>query len=246
MSLPNVRKMFIPDPGYTMFEADLKGADAQVVAKEAGDLQLLADFKNKADIYSIEAAYAWDNKWNSFSTTQKKEQRQHFKICVHGTDYGASAKTLSANTTVPLSVVERFQTHWFTLHPGVKTWQKRTEANLYLNRQARNPFGYRIIYFDRLEGLLPQALAWIPQSTVAETCFRGILQLEEKCPWIEVLLQVHDSVVFQVEWRHAQRIEEMQNALLVEIPYPGQDPLVIPWDMKRSEKSWGDCAKVAA
>ena len=37
IKLPNVRKMFVPDLGYVVFDCDLAGADAQVVAWEAGD-----------------------------------------------------------------------------------------------------------------------------------------------------------------------------------------------------------------
>jgi DNA polymerase-1 len=242
--LPNIRKIFIPDPGYVLFEADLKGADAQVVAKEAGDLDLLDDFRLKKDIYTLEATYAWGSKWELFTPSQRKAQRQNFKSCVHGTDYGASAKTLANNLSLPIAITEKFQRHWFELHPGVRSWQKRVERGLNTNRQARNPFGYRIIYFDRIEGLLPQALAWIPQSTVAETCFRGAIRLCDECPWVEPLLQVHDSIVFQVPFVHAERIEKITEALQVEIPYP-DSPLVIPWDLKRSEKSWGDCEKVS-
>ena len=37
IALPNVKKMFIPDEGYTIIDADLKKADLQIVAWEAGD-----------------------------------------------------------------------------------------------------------------------------------------------------------------------------------------------------------------
>ena len=38
--LPNVRRLFVPDKGYMLFEADLSGADGQVVAWEANDQEL--------------------------------------------------------------------------------------------------------------------------------------------------------------------------------------------------------------
>ena len=37
LTLPNLRKMFIPDPGKFIFDCDLEQADAQVVAWEADD-----------------------------------------------------------------------------------------------------------------------------------------------------------------------------------------------------------------
>ena len=35
--LPQIRKFFVPDPGKILFDVDLAGADAQIVAWEAND-----------------------------------------------------------------------------------------------------------------------------------------------------------------------------------------------------------------
>jgi hypothetical protein len=40
IDLPNVRKLFIPDPGKMIFDADLSGADLYVVVWEADDAGL--------------------------------------------------------------------------------------------------------------------------------------------------------------------------------------------------------------
>jgi DNA polymerase I-like protein with 3'-5' exonuclease and polymerase domains len=93
-----------------------------------------------------------------------------------------------------------------------------------------------------VEGLLPEALAWIPQSTVALTINRGMLRIEKECPETKLLLQVHDSTVFQVpielfrDVAYRLRLKECFNN---PIPYPR--PLTIGTDIKFSEKSWGDC-----
>ena len=55
VELPNIRKLFVPDPGYVIFDADLAGADAQVVAAEAGDSDLLAAFKGGLDVHTKNA-----------------------------------------------------------------------------------------------------------------------------------------------------------------------------------------------
>ena len=38
--MPNIRKLYVPDPGYEIFDIDFSGADAQVVAWEADDKPL--------------------------------------------------------------------------------------------------------------------------------------------------------------------------------------------------------------
>jgi DNA polymerase-1 len=244
VALPNVRKLFVPDPGYMLFDADLAGADAQVVAAEAKDLDLLKAFKEGLDVHSKNATELWGTAFTSLAEGARYRKRQQCKQAVHGTNYGAHPKTLSTILGWSVREAEVFQSRWFSLHPGIKDWHRGVEAELRTNRVARNRFGYRIIYFDRIDALLPQALAWIPQSTVALCAFKGALQLERACPEVEILLQVHDSIVFQVPFAFAENVNRFTEALSVPIPY--DPPLNIAWGLARSEKSWGDCEKVKA
>ena len=242
IELPNIRKLFIPDEGYMIFDADLAGADAQVVAAEAGDHDLLTAFKGGIDIHAKNATDLWKEAFTSLKGAAWEKKRKEVKQGVHATNYGVGAKTLSTILGWSITEVEKFQRNWFQLHPGIRDWHRRVEADLRSSRIAANKFGYRIIYFDRVEALLPQALAWIPQSTVALVAFYGALQLEKAFPWVEILLQVHDSVVFQVPFKHADRIDDFRKNLSTPIPY--DDPLTIAWSLSRSDKSWGDCTPV--
>lgn len=243
VELPNVRKLFIPDPGYMLFDADLAGADAQVVAAESNDTDLLSAFKGGLDVHAKNATDLWGSSFTSLPDGPRYRKRQQCKQAVHGTNYGASPKTLATILGWSQREAENFQSTWFRLHPGIRQWHQRVEADLRNTRVASNRFGYRIIYFDRIDALLPQALAWIPQSTVALTAFKGALQLEKRCPFVEILIQVHDSVVFQVPFAHADKLDTFREALRVPIPY--EPELVIDWSLARSDKSWGECEKVA-
>lgn len=250
VELPNIRKLFQPDPGYTIFDADLSGADAQVVAWEAEDEDLKKAFRSGVKIHAKNAEDIFQDEWRnavgdrSNKGTPKGKLYDQCKRAVHATNYGASAFTLNRTPEIawPLPRCQRFQHTWFSLHSGIRAWHNRTAENLKLYRTASNKFGYRIIYFDRIDSLLPQALAWIPQSTVALVCFKGALQLEKALPYAEVLIQVHDSLVFQVPHRHDEEYDKIRAALRVEVPY--KDPLTIPWGLKKSTKSWGDCEEV--
>src|SRR6185437_5925094 len=52
---PNIRSMFIPDPGYIWFDGDLDRADLQVVAWEADDEMLKSALRMGADIHLMNA-----------------------------------------------------------------------------------------------------------------------------------------------------------------------------------------------
>jgi hypothetical protein len=243
--------MFIPDPGKVIVDADLSGADAQVVAWEADDAALKAAFRagksvhlmNGEDLIGAEFTSATGH--HKDMGTPKGRMYDQLKRFVHATNYLGQARTLHLNPAVgwPLHLCEHRQRRWLDeLHPGIRDWHKRIEHSIYTTRSVRNQFGYRIIYFDRIDTVLPQGVAWGPQSTVAEVCFRGALQLRHNVPWVELLLQVHDSIVFQIPTHragNASTLDLFRRHLEIPVPYP--DPLVIQWGIAESEKSWGDC-----
>lgn len=249
-ALPNVRKMFIPDRGKVIVDVDLSGADAQVVAWEADDAKLKEAFRAGKSVHLMNGEDLLGPMFTNAPGhhkrpgTEKGKMYEALKRFVHGTNYLGSAKTLSENPSIlwPLADCVRRQRRWLDeLHPGIRGWHKRVQECLHRSRSIRNQFGYRIVYFDRIDSVLSQAVAWGPQSTVAEVCFRGGLQLR-KLQWVELLLQVHDSLVFQIPTRlagEASTLDTIRRHLEVVVPYP--DPLIIPWGIAMSDKNWGEC-----
>lgn len=249
ITLPNVRKLFIPDPGFIIGECDLSGADAQVVAWEAGDEELKAAFRAGLKVHVKNARDIFPDKTKGWTDEALKATDHpggiyhNCKRGVHGTNYGASAKTLAGKLGWTIREAERFQLTWFGLHPGIKNWHRDTEARLE-GRKAGNPprtisnkFGYRIVFLDRISSILPEALAWVPQSTVGINCSKGAVAVKHL---VQVLLQVHDSFVFQVKEELADKNIDEMGKILHSLRVPYDDPLTIPWKLTMSVKSWGD------
>lgn len=244
IKLPNIRKLFLPDLGKVIVDCDLAGADAQVVAWEANDRELKDAFRNGLNVHNMNGKAVWGEAYDpNKMVTKVMSMRDQMKRATHGTNYGASARTLAITLGWKIVTAEQFQATWFRLHPGILEWHKKVHYDLQTTRTVHNKFGYRIVYFDRPDGLLPEALAWIPQSTIGINCARGAVQLA-RIPWVDVLLQVHDSVVFQIPFHKLDRrgLEEIRKALTIVTPY--DDPLIVPWEVKVSERSWGDVAKI--
>lgn len=235
--LPNVRKLFLPDKGHIIVDCDLSGADAQVVAWEAGDEDLKAAFRAGLDVHKKNGTDLWGERYND------ETMRWQVKG-VHAINYVSSPRTLAGNFGMTVRAAEDWMRSWFRLHPGIKNWHKKLEFDLQTTRKVSNIFGYRIVYFDRPDNLLPKAAAWVGQSTTAAVCGRGSIQLHKKVPWVQILLQVHDSLVFQFPYHrdNPSSWQEIKDVLRVEAPYPN-DPLVIPWGLAMSPKSWGDVEK---
>lgn len=240
--LPNIRKLFIPDPEHLIFDVDLAGADAQVVAYEAEDDLLKAIFRSGEKLHAVNARDMFGG--DAGPDGKKMPYYAYAKAGCHLTNYGGKARTLAIATGMSVHQSELFQRRWFDIHPGIKEWHERTENQLTTRRYVENKFGYRRFYFDRIENLLPQALAWIPQSTVACVTNRQLQNIEEQLAEVMLLLQVHDSLVGQARkdlwWKLKPLIH---SCLRVVVPY--DDPLIIQSGLKTSAKSWGDCVSEA-
>ena len=252
IALPNIRKLFLPDPGFTFFDLDLDRADLQVVVWEANDDVLKTALKEGIDLHLLNAGAIFGINALSFSNLRDPEfvrdakhrfarQRQFTKTWVHGTNYGGGPRTMAATVGITVAEAERYRARWFYEHPGIEKWHDRTEESLRSTRSVRNRFGYRRHYFDRVDGLLPEALAWIPQSTVALVINAAWQRIFDEFVEAQVLLQVHDSLAGQYpsylgDWAKRRLVELSQ----ITIPY--DDPLVIPVSIKTSRQSWGDCS----
>ena len=239
-SLPNIRKAFTPDPGYVIIDVDLAGADAQVVAWEADDPVLKQMFREKVDVHLTNAKMIF----NKPDLTKDSYERKLAKVGVHATNYGASARAIAAALGITMAEAEYFQYRWFQIHPEIKQWHERVMMDLQTKREVVNPFGFRRYYFDRVDNLLPEALAWVPQSTVALVTDRALVNIDNHLPEVMPLLQVHDSIVMQTAKRSFPSVlPELKKQLHVVIPY--DDPLVIDFGLEVSDRSWGEVQKYA-
>lgn len=245
--LPNVRKFFIPSPDHTIFEVDLVGADAQVVAWEAEDEDLKAAFRAGLDVHDKNAVDMFGTSYTSLAGDKhhgpKSRKRRDTKQAVHLTNYGGTARTIGMVLGWTTHEADRFQRRWFEAHPGIRrNFQQKIEHAILTTRCVYNKFGFRRVYFDRPGDAYTEALAWVPQSTVALVTFKGAFALHRHFPQIRFLLQCHDSLVFEApNWLVPELTDEtLQHHLAYPIPYP--DPLTIPWGIARSEKSWGEAA----
>lgn len=220
--LPGIRRLFLPDPGKLLVEFDLSKADLRVVVWESEEEELKEALRRGVNIYKDIAA-----------DIVKMPYRKAKMFC-HGTNYGGKPRTMAANCGITVHEAEVAQARWFGKFPGILRWHRRVDEELRRTNQVRNKFGFRIIFFDRPEGLLPEALAWCPQSTVAIVTNKALRAIWER-KLGELLLQVHDSVLLQVERSQVEQVVKEVLGIYDSIVVPYDDPLVIPAECKVGE-----------
>lgn len=238
LELPNIRDLYIPDPGYEFFDIDLGSADLRIVTWESDEPEMKAMLKAGLDPYTEIAKEFYKDP----TITKKDPRRQTFKSFAHGTNYLGTPKGLAERLGISVRDAERTQAWYFGRFPRIRKWQDDLKDQVTKRRMVQNVFGYRTYFFDRIEGtVFNQAAAWIPQSTVGCLINRAYVKIHHRLPDVQVLLQVHDSLAGQ--YPIAMR-DTLLPAILdqanIELPYAG-DPLVIPVGVKTSTVSWGQC-----
>jgi DNA polymerase I-like protein with 3'-5' exonuclease and polymerase domains len=218
---------------------DLDSADLRVVVWESNCRAMKEMFQQGKKPY-VECAKEY---FRNPAINKQHRSYQTFKKFAHATNYMGKPPTIAGQCGLLVNEVDKLQKWYFGKCPEIKAWQDSLSKRFMATGTVENAYGYRCKWFGRLEGnAINEAVAWIPQSTIGLLINHIWLDLYENYPdLIQILLQVHDSLVGQFHSANADRalacIDLVSRRQLV--PYP--DPLYIPIGIKTSTKSWGEC-----
>jgi DNA polymerase-1 len=234
--LPNCKEFFIPDDGYTFFNADYSGADAMIVAWDSDCAWLQKFFTTSNEKLYI---YIGSHYLQRELTVHDKEYKL-YKQFIHGTNYGMMEAKAAANANMPLDEARKLRQWYFKLCPEIPQWHKRIASDISSRGYVENIFGARGYFMNKdSPTLLNQAYAFIPQSTIAILVNKGLVNIDQKEKDIQVLLQVHDALAGQFKTTDLDAPSRIVKHMSVELPY--KRPLVIPVDITTSARSYGDC-----
>lgn len=230
--LPNLRAHFLPDSGYVFVEADLKGADAQVIAAEAGARKLRLQLSSEEDIHADNAQLLYGSVFTGGRPrvvrtvapramhSNGMSYRDNGKRWVHATNFAGGANTLASTIVAHRDHIEACQKWWLNiLHPEIGELHKRIDWELKSRKNPviRNVFGFRRAYVggDRQSNLLGQALAWIAQSTTACVCNHALLQVD--CG-LDLFGQPRCGHCLVCDIPETQLLLQVHDSILVQVP----------------------------
>lgn len=216
------RNIFLADPGYEIFYADLERAESMTVAYVAGDPAYIE--AHSTDTHTFVARLLWPElPWTGDIAKDKKvaqaspewdqapghNWRFQAKRIQHGSNYGLSPRGISMIAHIPLREAERAYDAYFEAFPGIRAWQKTIRAKVENQETLENPLGRTCRLFGRPwdPHTYKQGLAFIPQSTVADVLNLSLWHVWNKYDpdKVQLLGQVHDAILGQ--WRIEQRAE---------------------------------------
>jgi DNA polymerase-1 len=225
-----IRKAFVADPGQILFSADYSQIDLRVLAHISQDKTLCDAFREGGDIHTLTAC-------DIFNVTPKDmtpELRRIAKSINFGIVYGISPFGLSQQLQIPTEQAKAYIEKYFQRYPGVKLWIDTILKEARQNGYVRTLLG-RIRYLPEIQsknsavrGFAERTAMNTPiQGTSADIIKLAMLHLakaREQQEWAgEMLLQVHDELVFEIPSEQlagsAQKIKRiMEEALPLSIP----------------------------
>lgn len=249
-----VRNCIVPDVGHVLVEADLSQAEARVVAALCKDTDLLTAWEDPDfDVHVWTAAHIF----NKPADKVTKRERGLGKVARHALNYGMQWKLFQRNvnsmieqTGVSINNREAQEIHdaYHTLHPRLQVWWKSVDQQLRHGGALWTPLGRRRIFFGRrqqrdawLDATHREAIAYVPQSTVADILNRGLLRWwrSHDGKLGKLVLQVHDSVLVEVpKIKKDVATAALRRCLTETITVAGRQ-LTIPADVSWSADSWG-------
>lgn len=219
-----IRSGFIPDEGYEFGYADLERAESLIVAHESGDERMLFDHGPGQDAHKNLASYLFELALADITD----DQRYIGKQTRHAGNYMEGWQTFMINVNkfahdTGVSITEdqaKFLIGKYReLHPGLIDWWESIKTELMSTGMLFNLLGRRRIFYGHASQILPNAVAFKPQSTVGDVLNVGLLNLScVESPYIrrlgifdryiddafflaandfQLLNQVHDSVCYQ-------------------------------------------------
>lgn len=245
----DVKACAIPDDGHVFIEGDLAGAEVWPTACAMGDMELLARLRDGVDIHRWTASRIFEKT----PETVTSQERHIGKVARHALNYGMQWKTFMENVNfvadrtgvaITASQAKAICAGYHALHPKLEQWWKRVQAQLVSAGAITTAFGRKRVFYGRNRGewlgqTHLEALAYEPQSTIADLLNRGLLrwwrQHDGKVG--KLLAQVYDSVLIEVPRERAQLAAQLvQRCLTEEIEVHGIR-ITVPVDVKILE-SW--------
>ena len=245
---PELRKMFISDKGKKLIHVDLEQAESRVVGlifwALFGDRSYL-DAHESGDLHTTNAMLLWPALVHGKDSAEiffylKHTYRDMAKRGGHLSNYRGSAWMMSRALHIPIPIAESFQDAYYRAYPSFQKWYNWCARQIQLHSSLTTPLGRQRLFFgrDSDDAIIREAIAYIPQSTVADTTNTILYRIWEQMPEVELLGQTHDSIDFQCNEDDVEKvIDKFKNLSQIEISWEGKS-IIIPVDIATGW-NWG-------
>lgn len=239
------RRMYIPDPGKVMIQADYIQAEAVVVAYQTNDQNLKKIFRNKEDLHCYTAAMMFGVAPEE--VTKDDPRRKIGKMLRHAKNYSAGPGVIAKALGIKMAEAKKLSEMYDGINPLLHNWHQKIQGELNSTRTLVTPMGRKRRFLDRWgDDLFRSAYAFIPQSTVGDllnVSMTSLYEDEEAQRRMDILMQLHDAIYIQVDDTPedvAWGMEKLREHMIREVEVSG-DQMIIDVDFSIGP-NWGEMA----
>ncbi len=236
-----IRKVFVPEEGYTLLDADYSQIELRVLAHMSGDENLIQAYREAQDIHRLTASQVFHIPFDEVTDLQ----RRNAKAVNFGIVYGISSFGLSQDLSITRKEAQEYIEKYFETYPRIKEFldgcvrdarekgyvttmfgRRRQVPELKSSNFMQRSFGERVAMNAPIQGTAA--------DIIKLAMIRVDRRLKEEGLRSRLLLQVHDELLVEAHLEETQRVkeilaEEMHGAAKLSVP--------LEIDMKQG-KNW--------
>jgi len=237
-----IRKVFIPEEGKVLIDADYSQIELRVMAAMSGDENMINTYRNGEDIHTSTASQVFGVEPAKVTS----EMRKKAKAINFGIIYGISDFSLAGDMKVTKKEAAEYIARYFEKYPDVDAYLKNVKAKAYDEGFVSTLYGRRRyipelssrIYMQRMFGERVAMNAPI-QGTAADiikiAMIRVYKALKDEGLDARLILQVHDELIIESSKEDAQKakqilVREMENAASLSVPLEVAAEIGGNWD----------------
>ncbi len=237
-----IRKVFIPEEGKVLIDADYSQIELRLMAAMSGDENMISTYKKGEDIHTSTASQVFGVEPSQVTG----EMRKKAKAINFGIIYGISDFSLAGDMKVTKKEASEYISRYFEKYPDVDAYLKNVKAKAYEDGFVSTLYGRRRyitelksrIYMQRMFGERVAMNAPI-QGTAADIIKIAMIKvhkaLKEENLDAKLILQVHDELIIESSEKDAEKakeilVREMENAASLAVPLEVAAEIGKTWD----------------
>ncbi|MCD9027254.1 DNA polymerase I [Luteimonas sp. BDR2-5] len=212
-----IRRAFVAPSGRKLVACDYSQIELRIMAHLSEDPGLIRAFEQGMDVHRATAAEVFGRPLEEVTANERRAA----KAINFGLMYGMSAFGLARNLGIGRGEAQDYIGTYFSRYPGVRDFMERTRNEARERGYVETVFGRRL-YLEYIgkgtqgqrAGAERAAINAPMQGTAADIIKRAMIAIDawlaDKRERAQMILQVHDELVFEVD-------ERFVDALLVEV-----------------------------
>jgi len=242
-----IRRAFIATPGHKLVSADYSQIELRLLAEIADIPVLKQAFKDGLDIHAMTASEMFGVPIKGMPS----EIRRRAKAINFGIIYGISAFGLANQLGIEREESSAYIKKYFERFPGIRAYMDDTKEFCRKNGYVTTLFG-RKMYYPDIKASNASVRAFNErasinarlQGTAADIIRRAMIRIEdalaEKKLSAQMLLQVHDELIFEVPDAEVEKTLPVVQHVMQDAPFPAV-LLSVPLHVDaRAAKNWDE------